>query len=126
VRMRMPKLGEWVYGSAVAWGCTAPIFGPNDLLRGSVGCCFGTILVACEGGGACDGHSACQCNYDKPPWEEGGDCVGLPGTLGFCPTGCLNVESRCDQGPMSSCYYPPEEEGGSGGGGSGGGGSGPG
>lgn len=96
----MPKLAEWVYGSAIAWGCTVPYFGADDLLRGSGACCDGTIVMACTGL-YCTSGTQCQCNGAE--WDDGADCVE---TLQTCPAECDQYATRCTKGPMNSCYYP--------------------
>jgi hypothetical protein len=52
------KLGEWVFGSAMAWGCMAPSAALTDLLGGqSIPCCAGSQIIDCiyQNGSACVG-----------------------------------------------------------------------
>jgi hypothetical protein len=98
------RLGEWVFGSAMAWGCLAPT-GASDLLSGSTGCCYGTTAGTCQfnGGTNCSASSYCKCTPQFP----GGNCVIKPSTV-QCPSGCVGPNTGdCDQGSMCPIYYPP-------------------
>ncbi len=116
------RIGEWVFGSAVAWGCTVPFGAGGDLFGGQNngpgggwGHCSGTTTVPCQSnmGGTCSG-STCTCIMET--WHGGGsqcDPIETEGALGtVCPTGCHPAmqPSSCKGGgvPMGPCYYPPE------------------
>lgn len=102
------RLGEWIFGSAVAWGCVLPWSGAGGLLGGQPGPnavpigCSGTAAFPCTGGSHCTG-TICDCIWDPP---GSGDCIALEGF--GCPTGCdqPTFGFRCTSGPMASCYYP--------------------
>jgi hypothetical protein len=95
-------LGEWVFGSAMAWGCLAPI-GANDLLSGSTGSCFGTSYSPCQSNGGPNCSSTSYCNCSVPGGT--GNCNPKPPN-DQCPSGCGGPNpGECDQGPMCPVYY---------------------
>src|SRR5262249_41129888 len=96
------RLGQWIFGSAVAWGCIGPST-LGDLLRGSFSCCSTTIAVGCLGPGTCPLIYQCTCanvgtgNCDLAPSH---DCLRYPGCANQTQAG------KCDQSiEMSVCYY---------------------
>lgn len=96
------RLGEWVFGSVVAWGCMLPYGGVSDLLGGqSGGHCSATTTMPCQGMSPCSSYSYCQCVYGS------GSGVCEPVQF-YCPTGCYSPSqpSRCTSGSMNNCYYP--------------------
>ena len=102
------RLGHWVFGSAVGWGCVAPLSGVADVLGGVCAswpcCCQVATETACTGA-SCTGGTFCECNQNNP--DGNGVCQIISGFA--CPIGCDNGQfgMRCVGGDMSPCYYPP-------------------
>ena len=99
------RLGEWVFGSAVAWGCAAPFGAGADLMGGqSTGHCIGTQAATCTGAAGCGSYQYCQCILG-----QGGNCG--PTNI-VCPQdlGCYGYNTGdCDVSVAGMCpiYYPP-------------------
>jgi hypothetical protein len=95
------RLGQWAFGSAMAWACIGPTFGLNQLLRGSFICCTGTSLVCCLGPYPCSTAIACGCYGTDPS----GNCD--TSATHTCPTYCTpsSATGICSIGGMSPCYY---------------------
>jgi len=80
------KLGAWVFGSAVAWGCISPGGVLGSLLGGQEGVvqayppCNLTNQVNCGGGNGCNLLSACTCACDF--------------AIGTCPLTCTSIEGH--------------------------------
>ena len=98
------KLGEWVFGSAMAWGCIAPSAALSDLLGGQQLGCAGAKEIDCiypMNGSACGGSgpplSFCACFGSAPGrcTRTQNPCVApcvvpFPYVPGLC-----NVNSTC-------------------------------
>ena len=92
------RLGEWIFGSAVVWGCVAPLGGASDLLGGQPNSCSGTTTLACQGLSHCSSYFHCAC--------IGGSSGNCEPVQIFCPSGCFSVQpTRCTSGSMNNCYY---------------------
>jgi len=75
------KLGAWVFGSAVAWGCIAPGASLGSLFGGAARTiCNLTNQVNCGGGNGCNLLSACTCACDL--------------AIGSCPLTCTLIEGH--------------------------------
>ena len=106
-----PKLGEWVLGSAVVFGCIAPSGTLVRLVGGQdFASCAGSYEADCAGGSSCllSGEMPHFCAFysDPPPHPPGpgfapvgnNPCVS-PCTL---PSGAAGA-GHCSVG--DSCYY---------------------
>jgi len=109
------RLGKWVFGSSLAWGCVAPMGGVGDLFGGQSGSggghCSGTQVTACEGP-SCSSAGVCTCIMEFS--NSSSRCENLdPSLQGIdCPSGCMKppmAGTRCKGGgvAMGPCYYPP-------------------
>ena len=87
-RLWSPKLGEWVLGSAVAWGCLAPSAGISALFGGQATVsCAGSVEIDCDGG------TSCVLTGEMPHF-----CGCDPRGMGNCST----AADPC----VSPCYVP--------------------
>jgi hypothetical protein len=104
------KLGAWVFGSAVAWGCAMPGSSLGNLLGGRpTTMCNLTNQTTCgPAGTGCTAHHACTCTCDLFLSSCPLTCTLIEGHN--CPTsiGCTGpaIGSACMGGFVDgSCYY---------------------
>jgi hypothetical protein len=103
-----PKLGEWVFGSAVALGSIAPSVALSGLLGGTVGgtACNSSLNQWCV---KPTGTPPPLCNAPMGVCMSSTTGTGtvIPGTGGACPAGCVPpagyVLGNCSVG--NNCYY---------------------
>jgi hypothetical protein len=95
-KLRLAKLGEWVFGSTMAWGVIAPSAALSDLLGGQSGpCCGGAQFVECiwQNGSACLGGPTGNNMFAGRFCS----CFGGPGGI------CTTFNSPC----VAPCFAPP-------------------